>query len=53
MRNVNSVEMLKLSSQKTVLVLMHIRSIQISVLLKHSGDGHVQKSIAFNLCLST
>jgi len=45
--------MLKLSSQKTFLVLMHIRSIQISVLRKPSGDGHVQKSIAFNLCLST
>jgi len=45
--------MLKLSSQKTVLVLMHIRSIQISVLHKPSGDGHMQKSIAFDLCLST
>jgi len=30
--------MLKLSSQKTVLVLMHIRSIQISVLPKPSGQ---------------
>jgi len=28
---------------------MHIRSIQISVLRKPSGDGHVQQSIAFNL----
>jgi len=35
--------MLKLSSQKTVLVLMHIRSIHISVLRKPSGDGHMQK----------
>jgi len=45
--------MLKLSSQKTVLVLMHIRSIQILVLSNPSGDGHMQKSIAFNLCLGT
>jgi len=45
--------MLKLSSQKTVLVRMHIRSIQISVLCKPSGDGHMQKSTAFDLCLST
>jgi len=45
--------MLKLSSQKTVLVLMHIRSIHISMLRQSSGDGHVQKSTAFNLCLST
>jgi len=30
--------MLKLSSQKTVLVLMHIRSIQILVLPKPSGQ---------------
>jgi len=45
--------MLKLSSQKTVLVLMHIRGIQISVLRKPSGDGRMEKSTAFNLCLST
>jgi len=45
--------MLKLSSHKAVLVLMHIRSIHISVLRKPSGDGHMQKSTAFNLCLST
>jgi len=45
--------MLKLSSQKTVLVLMHIRSIQISVLRKPSGDGRMEKPTAFNLCLST
>jgi len=32
---------------------MHIRSIPISVLRKPSGDGRTQKSIAFNLCLST
>jgi len=45
--------MLKLSSQQTVLVLMHIRSIHFSVLRKPSCVGHVQKSTAFNLCLST
>jgi len=45
--------MLKLSSQKTVLVLLHIRSIHISVFRKSLGDGHMQKSTAFNLCLST
>jgi len=45
--------MLKLSSQKTVIVLLHIRNIHISVLRKSSGNGHMQKSIAFNLCLST
>jgi len=32
---------------------MHIRSIHISVLRKPSRDGHLQKSTAFNLCLST
>jgi len=51
--NVNSVEILKLSSQKTVLVLMHICSIHISVLRKPSDDGQMQKLTAFNLCLST
>jgi len=45
--------MLKLSSHNTVLVLVHIRSIHISMLRKPSGDGHMQKSTAFNLCLST
>jgi len=45
--------MLKLSSQKTVPILMHIRSIQDSMLGEPSGDGHMQKSIAFSLCLST
>jgi len=45
--------MLTLSSQKTVLVLMHIRRIHISVLRKPSGDGHTEKSTAFNLCPST
>jgi len=32
---------------------MHIRSIQILVLRKPSGDGNMQKSTAFDLCLST
>jgi len=32
---------------------MHIRSIHISVLRKLSGDGHMQKSTAFNLYLIT
>jgi len=41
--------MLKLRSQKTVLVLMHIRSNHILVLRKPSGDGHMQKSTAFHL----
>jgi len=45
--------MLQLSSQKTVLVLMHMHSSHISVLRKPSGDGHMHISIAFNLCLST
>jgi len=45
--------MSKLSSQKTVLVLMHIRGIQILVLRKPSGDGHMQKPTAFDVCLST
>jgi len=45
--------MLKLSSQKTVLVLMHIRGIQMSVLRKPSGDGRMENPTAFNLCLST
>jgi len=43
--------MFKLSCQKTVLLL--IRHIQISVLRKPSGDGHLQKSTAFNQRLST
>ena len=50
---VNSVEMLQLSSQKTVPVLMHIRGIQISVLRKPSGEGRMEKPTAFNLFLST
>jgi len=45
--------MLKLSSQNTFLVLMHIRGIQNSVLRKPSGDGRMEKPTAFNLCLST
>jgi len=45
--------MFKLSCQKTILVHVLIRRIQISVLRKPSGDGHMQKSIAFNLRLST
>jgi len=32
---------------------MHIGSIHISVLRNPSGDGHVQKSTAFNIRLST
>jgi len=50
---VNSVEILKPCSQKAVLVFMHIRSIHISLLRKPSGDGHIQKSTAFSLYLST
>jgi len=45
--------MLKLRSHRTVLVLMHIRSIHISLFRKPSGAGRMQKSTAFNLYLST
>jgi len=44
--------MFKPSCQKTVLVLVLIRRIQISELRKPSGDGHMQKSTAFNQRLS-
>jgi len=45
--------MLKLRSQRTVLVPVHIRSIHISLFRKPSGDGRMQKPTAFNLYLST
>jgi len=48
----NNAEKLQRSSHKTVLVLVHISSIQIFVLLKPSGDGHMQKSSSFNPWLS-
>jgi len=50
---VDSVELLKLHSEKTVLVLMYVRSIHISVLRKPSGECHMCISTAFNLCLGT
>ena len=34
-------------------LVARLRSIHISVLRKPSGDGHMQKSTAFNLCFST
>jgi len=34
-------------------LVARLRSIHISVLRKPSGDGHMQKSTALNLCFST